>query len=550
MNDRLLASATLGKGSSAEKGTDLRQSSFRAGHSYWESAPFGAPIISIFGAATGDEGKGRAILDISKQLQLVTGRSDPVGMVLKVNGGANSGHTAGGLKLNLIPAGVCDPETAYLALGRGVVADPRKLEWEIRPLQERRLKVRERLLIDTRTMVSDVTHRLLDLAGEYYRETISGVSRGSTGRGITPAYVDEAGQNQIFYRTFLGDKDSFVEAMFFRCERAVAMIRHVFKLPEADWPTLFAKLTAAELQTNEGNILAGYLDKSDFEFKRFAGKTPFTLDVHEIIEAYWEAGQRVRENIGDVSETIFRLKAEGRYTLAEHGQAVLLDKRHGRGCNVTASHTTTAEILQSAFIPTDVPIYTLGVVKTYDTKVGTHCFLTEMEGDHPLYARLRSIEFGTATNRQRMVGWFDAVEKAFVLRHNGCKGLMINKLDVLALDDNSSGELKICTAYKDAEGRIHTILPDTEEERSRMKPVYRTFASWREDISGVRRFEDLPENAKRYIGGMYRAMIEIAFPEGGTNDTLPKLAFIGVGAGQSEVIVDAPGPELLLAYGA
>jgi adenylosuccinate synthase len=160
--------------------------------------PFKSQLLADVGISMGDEGKGRVVYELIAELKESSGLAKPVAAVLKVNGGANSGHTAGGLKLNLLPAGVIDPDIDLLAIGMGVVADPRKFWWEAKPLEKAGYDVVSRLAIDERTLVSDVCHRLLDLAWESYRSNILGEDpRGSTGRGITPAYLDEVGQMQI-----------------------------------------------------------------------------------------------------------------------------------------------------------------------------------------------------------------------------------------------------------------------------------------------------------------------------------------------------------------
>ena len=125
--------------------------------------PFCSRIIADTGISMGDEGKGRLISEVVEELRSAPG-GKPVSVVLKVNGGANSGHTAGGIKLNLLPAGIIESTVTHLAIGSGVVADPRKFWWEIKPLEKKGFKVVERLAIDERTLVSDLTHRLLDLA--------------------------------------------------------------------------------------------------------------------------------------------------------------------------------------------------------------------------------------------------------------------------------------------------------------------------------------------------------------------------------------------------
>ena len=180
----------------------------------------------------------------------------------------------------------------------------------------------------------------------------------------------------------------------------------------------FDKLTAAEIRANAEAIDLGVFTKDEFDFSRFRGPTPFTLNLEALTAAYWQSGTALAKNIGEVRELILRELAAGRTVIGEFGQAYWLDKRHGFSPNVTASHTFTPEFFESAGIPVQ-RIHTFGVAKAYDTKVGTHTFLTQMDDAHPLAVKLKRLEFGTSTGRQRMVGWFDAVEKGDVLRYGG-----------------------------------------------------------------------------------------------------------------------------------
>ena len=192
--------------------------------------PITSQLIADVGISFGDEGKGRLISEVVEELRSAPG-GKPVSVVLKVNGGANSGHTAGGIKLNLLPAGIIESSVKYLAVGSGVVADPRKFWWEIKPLEKRGFKIVDRLAIDERTLVSDLTHRLLDLAWEDYRVAILGEEpRGSTGRGITPAYGDETGQWQIYYTDFRGSREAFARKLAARADRALRTIQHVCRV--------------------------------------------------------------------------------------------------------------------------------------------------------------------------------------------------------------------------------------------------------------------------------------------------------------------------------
>ncbi len=501
--------------------------------------PFSSQLIADVGISLGDEGKGRLIPEVADELR---GTAHPVSVVLKVNGGANSGHTAGGIKLNLLPAGVVVRDAAHLCIGAGVVADPRKIWWETKPLESKGHAIRSRLLIDERAMVSDLTHRLLDLATEDYRVNVLGEEpRGSTGRGITPAYLDEVGQQQITFSDFLAGPNYFARKLAQRADRALRTIQHVYRVSPETFTGFFDKLTTAELRANAEAIELGIFEKSEFDFTRFRGAAPFTLNLDVLTATYWSAGTALAKNIGEVRELILRELLAGRTIIGEFGQAYWLDKRHGFSPNVTASHTYTPEFFESAGVPVQ-RIHTFGVAKAYDTKVGTHTFLTQMDDAHPLAIKLKQIEFGTSTGRQRMVGWFDAVEKGDALRYGGFQDVMINKSDALTHSGDWQGDLLICTCYQDSAGKIYHHVPRNEAVRKTLKPVYTKHAGWTEDISKIRHFAELPKNAQRYVAAMMQATLTVAY-EGApwpAADKLPNLRYLGVGPEPSQIIKDVP----------
>lgn len=508
--------------------------------------PFQSQLIADTGISTGDEGKGRVILEIVNELRDITGREDAVAAVMKVNGGSNSGHTVAGLKLNLLPGGVADPKVPYLLIGCGVVADPRKFLWESAYAELHGHVALRRLAIDERCLVSDLCHRLLDLAWEDYRVHIQkSAPRGSTGRGITPAYLDEVGQFQIYYADFRGSKDAFAHKMQGRIDRAMRIIEHVCQVAPERWPTFFDTLSGAETRANTEVIEAGKFAAKEFDFSQFAGDAPFTLDTGKLIEAYWTAGQILAPQVVDVRELILREQDKGNYIIGEFGQAYWLDKRHGFPPNVTASHTFTPEFFQSAGIPAQ-PIHNVGCCKAYDTKVGTHVFISEIDLEHPLSQQLRKIEFGATTGRQRMVGWYDAVEKGDALRYGGYQDLVLNKLDALSHSGDWQGELQICIAYQDAEGNVVYHVPRDDNYRRTLQPVYKSVPGWSEDISGVRSFAELPQAAKVYVAWLMKALIDVA-NHGDTNkNNIPNLRYIGVGPQPNQIIKDVPAVEELL----
>jgi len=496
-------------------------------------------LYSVIGISMGDEGKGRVVHEVLEQVQVQSG-IPPAG-VIKVNGGANAGHTAAGLKLNLLPSGVGNPKVQKLIIGSGVVADPRKFLWEAKPLEKRGISVFKRLLIDEKTQMSDLTHRLLDLAWENYRVKQLGMeNRGSTGRGISPAYCDETGQWQIFYQQFLDDRSIFRSLLQSRVQRAMDTIKYVCKVDEKDWNNFFSTLTDAENRANQEAKNEGIFKSQEFDFSIFKGESPYTINFDYLEEVYWNAGQQLLDCIGDTRNELLKSKSDSRVIVAEFGQAYWLDKRHGFTPNVTASHTTTSELFASAGIPIQ-PITTIGCCKAYDTKVGTHHFLTKLDHiNHSLGKKLAKLEFGTSTGRQRMVGWFDGVEKGNALKYGGFDELVINKLDALSFDGESPAELKICVAYKKISGEIIKYVPRQEAVRKQISPIYETMSGWKEDLSQINSFSHLPSEAKHYLARMVNSIIVSAYPEGVKNIKLPKIRFVGVGPNPGQIISDIP----------
>ena len=505
--------------------------------------PFASRILLDTGISMGDEGKGRLIPELVRELTTYTHTKDPVGVVVKVNGGANSGHTSGGLKLNLFPAGVVEESVPCLAIASGVVADPHKFLWEAAYIENSGHKVLSRLLIDERTMVSDLSHRLLDLGWEWYRVNILGQEkRGSTGRGISPAYNDETSHFPIYFYEFLLDRDTFSERLKERMDRAMRTLKYVCQVPEDVLSSFFTTLTQAEKRAHQNLIEADLFPEEEFDFEKYRGTEPYSLKVDSIVEAYWKTGQQLKGQIGNVREHLLKTLSSGKYIIGEFGQAFWLDKRFGFPPNVTASHTIPAEFFLSTGIPLQAA-HAIGVCKAYDTKVGTHIFLTEFPADHPLGKRLALMEFGVTTGRQRMVGWYDAVEKGDAIRYGGCQDIVINKIDALSYsgDWQTGGELLICTGYRRPDGSITRHVPRDMDTHRSLKPVYQQFPGWEEDISKVRTFDNLPLNAKRYTAAMVKSTLEIAFGEQSAwPSDLPNLRYLGVGPDPDQIIRDIP----------
>jgi adenylosuccinate synthase len=505
--------------------------------------PFTSHILLDTGISMGDEGKGRLIPELIRELAGRTGRADPVGAVVKVNGGANSGHTSGGLKLNLFPAGVVEQSVGCLAIGSGVVADPHKFLWESAYIEHSGYQVLPRLLIDERTMVSDLAHRLLDLGWEWYRVNILGQEpRGSTARGISPAYGDETAHFPLYYYEFKLDRETFARRLSARMDRALRTLRHVCQVPQDAFDGFFETLSRAETRAHQPLIDAGLFPASEFDFQRFRGRDPWSVDMAALAEAYWRAGTALAGRIGDVRERLRAIESGGQYIIGEFGQAFWLDKRFGFPPNVTASHTLPAEFFLSTGMPLQ-PAHTIGVCKAYDTKVGTHVFVCRFPEDHPLGQRLSKLEFGVTTGRQRMVGWYDAVEKGDAIRYGGCQDIVINKIDALTHGGDwlPGDELLVCTAYRMPDGSLIRHVPRDMATHRALKPVYVQVPGWEQDISRVRTFDNLPINAKRYVAVMLKATLEVAFGDPAQwPATPPNLRYIGVGPDPDQIIRDIP----------
>jgi adenylosuccinate synthase len=145
-----------------------------------------------------------------------------------------------------------------------------------------------------------------------------------------------------------------------------------------------------------------------------------------------------------------------------------------------------------------------------------------------------------------MVGWYDAVEKGDALRYGGFQDVMINKLDALTWAGDWKGDLRICTAYEDAQGRRHAHVPRNEAVRKSLRPVYSSFPGWGESLSAIRRFADLPAAARTYVAAMVRSVIEVAYEGEPRPPALPNLRYLGVGPDPSQIIRDVPSTAELI----
>lgn len=421
--------------------------------------------VIIIGAQWGDEGKGKIVDLLAEQ----------VNCVVRFQGGNNAGHTivVGGRKfiLHLIPSGILHPGRMCL-IGNGVVIDPAVLLKEMDSLNSGGLSVTpQNLMISRYAHVIMPYHQALDLA----REARKGQAKiGTTGRGIGPCYEDRAGRSGIRVH------DLFDENAF----------RHK---------------------------LAVNLEEKNFMLERFYDTKPMAAEP--IVEQYLAYGKRLQPFAGNVSQYVDSSLNEGRRVLFEGAQGSHLDIDHGTYPFVTSSNTVAGNACCGAGVgPTRIQAV-LGVIKAYTTRVGGGPFPTELLDDTGEIIRERGGEFGSTTGRPRRCGWMDMMVVKASVRLNGLAGLVVTKLDVLS----GIPTLKIAVGYQSGDQRPE-IMPNELQFLEECQPVYEEFPGWDEDLRAVRRFDDLPRNAQKYL----KAVEDMA--------GVP-LSIVSVGPGRDENII-------------
>jgi adenylosuccinate synthase len=393
----------------------------------------------VIGTQWGDEGKGKVV-------DLLTEKATAV---VRFQGGHNAGHTLviDGEKtvLHLIPSGILRPNVQCL-IGNGVVLAVDALLEEIKALEARGVPVRERLRISPACQLILPYHVALDQA----REHAAGSQKiGTTGRGIGPAYEDKVARRGLR----LGD-------IFY-------------------WQELASKL--AEVMEYHNFVLEKYFNVPPVDFER-------TLDETR------EMAEQIRPMVADIVPILHSLREEGANLLFEGAQGALLDIDLGTYPYVTSSNTTAGgTAIGSGFGPRYLD-YVLGITKAYSTRVGSGPFPTELFDDVGAHLAKKGAEFGATTGRPRRCGWFDAVALRQAVQINSISGLCLTKLDVL----DGLETIKICTGYQGPDGEACAAQFGSEYYAS-ITPVYEEVPGWGVSTVGVRSFDELPIEAKRYI---------------------------------------------------
>jgi adenylosuccinate synthase len=403
---------------------------------------FAVGSTCVVGLQWGDEAKGKIV-------DLLCDQHD---VVVRYQGGANAGHTVvvDGVtyKLSLVPTGILRPGLDAV-IGNGVVIHPPALLKEIETLSAQGIDVGHRLHI------SDRAHLILPYHLEEERLTEESASQadrlGTTRRGIGPCYRDKVGRV------------------------------HGVRLADLYHPGAFRE-RLARIIDYKNRLLGAML--ADFK--------PYDASV--VGELYLDHAERLRPFVGDTTAWLHEALRKGRRLLFEGAQGTLLDVDHGSYPYVTSSNSSAAGIAAGSGVPTRHIDRWIGVVKAYTTRVGGGPFPTEQ--DNAIGERIRRVgkEYGTVTGRPRRCGWFDAVAARYAARVSGSTELAVMLLDVLSGID----ELNVAVSYECNGNRVHQ-LPSSLVDFEQYRPVYETLPGWKEDLTKVNRWSDLPAQARNYV---------------------------------------------------
>lgn len=393
----------------------------------------------VVGLQYGDEGKGK-ITDV------LSAKSD---YVVRFQGGDNAGHTvyAGEEKfvLHLLPSGVLQCRGKCI-IANGVVVNPKSFIREIEQIESKGMKTNH-VFISRRAHVIMPYHILLDT---YREEEAGGTHIGTTKKGIGPCYEDKIARVGI---------------------RMVDLLN----------PEVLREKIEKNLKS-KNSLFEKYFEKP-------------TLDVDEIFNEYIEIGKKLQDRIVDTEVELNEAIRDNKNILFEGAQALMLDIDFGTYPYVTSSSPSTGGVCTGAGVPPTALQNLIGVAKAYTTRVGNGPFPTEL--DNELGEEIRKIghEFGATTGRPRRTGWLDLVSLKHATMINGINNLVITKLDVLS----GISPLKIATKYKTEDGKIIDYFTSSTTKLYNYEPIYEELPGWEGDISHARSYDELPENAKKYI---------------------------------------------------
>ena len=395
-------------------------------------------IDLLLGLQWGDEGKGKIVDVLTSKYNVIA----------RFQGGPNAGHTLVFNEkkhvLHTIPSGIFH-ENKINIIGNGVVVDPVILKKELINLDLEGIDYKKSLLISRKAHLILPTHRLIDAASEKSK----GKNKiGSTLKGIGPTYMDKTGRNGFR----IGD------------------------LEADNWINKYS-----DLKSKHKKLIDFYNVELDYNFE-------------ELEKEFFESIKTLRKlKFIDSEEYIHNEQKSGSSILAEGAQGSLLDVDFGTYPYVTSSNTTAAGACTGLGISPGSIKNVFGIFKAYTTRVGSGPFPTELFDDDGQRMGKVGNEFGATTGRPRRCGWLDLVALKYSCKINGVTKLMMMKSDVLS----GFKTIKVCTSYKYRGTEIDYLPYDIGDDS--LKPMYKEFEGWDEDITGLRDFNSLPKNLKNYI---------------------------------------------------
>jgi len=392
----------------------------------------------LLGLQWGDEGKGKIVDAISNSYDIIA----------RFQGGPNAGHTIefDGHKhvLHTIPSGIFN-DNAINVIGNGVVIDPVIFENELNGLNKFNIDIKKKLLISNRAHIILPTHKIIDATSEASK----GKKKiGSTLKGIGPTYMDKTGRNGIR----IGDLDS------------------------NNWMDKYSSLKDKHL-----TILSNF-------------KTKVELDLNKLENDFMNSVEVLKNfNFINSEDYLNSSLNDGKNILAEGAQGSLLDIDFGTYPFVTSSNTTVAGACSGLGVPPNKIKKVIGIFKAYTTRVGSGPFPTELVNEIGEHIRKIGNEYGATTGRDRRCGWLDLVALKYSIIINGVTELNMMKADVLS----GFNSIEVCTGYNINGVETNTLPYDLNSED--IKPIYKSFKGWSEDISKINKEEDLPIELNNYI---------------------------------------------------
>lgn len=398
-------------------------------------------VRAIVGANWGDEGKGKITDMLAKESDII----------IRFQGGSNAGHTIinnyGRFALHLLPSGVFYGHTTSI-IGNGVALNIPFLVKELESLVSQGVPM-PHILVSDRAQILMPYHVLFDT---YEEERLGGKSFGSTKSGIAPFYSDKYAKIGFQVSELFEDEAALKDKVQRVCETKNVLLEHLYHKP--------------------------------------------LLNPDEVLAELMEYKKMVEPYVCDVSAYLWKAIKEGKNILLEGQLGTMKDPDHGIYPMVTSSSTLAAYGAIGAGIPPYEIKQIITVCKAYSSAVGAGAFVSEIFGDEADELRRRGGdggEFGATTGRPRRMGWFDCVASKYGCRLQGATDVAFTVLDVLGYLD----EIPVCVGY-DIDGEVTTDFPTTYL-LEKAKPVYETLPGWKCDIRGIKKYEDLPENCRKYI---------------------------------------------------